>query len=138
MESLISAQGGLAALFAASFIAATVLPMSSEAALFGYLKLYPANTALAVLVATFGNTAGGMSTYFLGRLVPARTRDRLDPRALRWLTRFGAPALLLAWLPLVGDALCAAAGWLRVGWLAALSFMAAGRLARYLVVAYAA
>jgi membrane protein YqaA with SNARE-associated domain len=49
--------------------------------------------------------------------------------------RYGAPALLLAWLPIVGDALCVAAGWLRLHWAAALGFMAAGRLARYIVVA---
>jgi membrane protein YqaA with SNARE-associated domain len=49
--------------------------------------------------------------------------------------RWGAPAVALGWLPLVGDALCVAAGWLRIRWAAALGFMAAGRLARYLAVA---
>jgi membrane protein YqaA with SNARE-associated domain len=52
------------------------------------------------------------------------------------LQRYGAPALLLAWLPVVGDALCVAAGWLRMHWVAALAFMGAGRLARYTVVAF--
>ena len=119
-------------MFVASFLAATVVPLSSEAVLFGYLKLHPEHSVLAVALATVGNTAGGMTTYLIGRLLPQR---KPDSKALRWLQRFGAPATFFAWLPIVGDALCAAAGWLRVNWLAALAFMAAGRLARYLVVA---
>ena len=132
METLLSPEGGLAAVLAASFIAATLVPFSSEAVLFGYLKLHPGNAALAVALATLGNTAGGMTTYLIGRLVPEK---KPDTKALAWLHRYGAPATFFAWLPIVGDALCAAAGWLRVNWLAALLFMAAGRLARYLVIA---
>lgn len=113
------------------------MPLSSEAVLFGYLGLYPDHAAIAIALATLGNTAGGMTTYALGRLVPERTRHRLDERALRRLERYGSPATFFAFLPLVGDALCLAAGWLRVNWAAALAFMAAGRLARYLLVAYA-
>jgi membrane protein YqaA with SNARE-associated domain len=120
----------LAALFAASFVAATLFPLPSEAALFAYLKLHPDQAALAVTVATVGNTAGGMTSYLLGRVIP-----RKELKHLKTVERYGAPILLLAWLPLVGDALCVAAGWLRVNWALALGFMAAGRLARYLVVA---
>jgi len=49
--------------------------------------------------------------------------------------RYGAPITALAWLPIVGDALCVAAGWLRINWIAGLGFMGAGRLARYIAVA---
>jgi len=122
----------LAALFAASFAAATLIPLPSEAALFAYLQVYPEKTALAVAVATLGNTAGGMTSYLIGRLVP---QERLNLRAVEWLRRYGAPATVLAWLPIIGDALCLAAGWLRIHWAAALAFMATGRLARYIVVA---
>jgi membrane protein YqaA with SNARE-associated domain len=125
----------LAGLAAASFLAATLVPLPSEAALFAYLQIHPERAALAVAVATVGNTAGGMTSYLIGRLIPERIKSRLDPRALHYLKRYGAPATLLAWLPIIGDALCVAAGWLRVNWLAALGFMAAGRLARYTVVA---
>jgi membrane protein YqaA with SNARE-associated domain len=83
-------------------------------------------------VATVANTAGGMSSYLIGRLIPQRT---LNSRALSWVQRYGAPATFLAFLPIIGDALCLAAGWLRVPWLGALGFMAAGRLARYLAIA---
>ena len=122
----------LLALFAASFVAATLFPLPSEAALFAYLKAHPEYTAVAVAVATAGNTLGGMTTYLIGRLLPNR---QMDTRALRLLHRWGAPVTALAWLPIIGDALAAAAGWLRVNWLAALAFMAAGRLSRYIVVA---
>ena len=122
----------LAALFAASFAAATLVPLPSEAALFAYLQLHPANVALAVTVATLGNTAGGMTSYLLGRFMPWKNPDS---RSLHWLRRYGAPLTALAWLPVVGDALCVAAGWLRMNWAATLAFMAMGRLARYLVVA---
>jgi len=120
----------LAALFAASFAAATLVPLPSEAALFAYLRIHPENLALALAAATLGNTAGGMTSYLLGRLVPQK-----EVKHLRILQRYGPATLLLAWLPVVGDALCVAAGWLRMSWPAALGFMAAGRLARYLAVA---
>ena len=133
MDTLLSPEGGLVGVLLASFVAATLVPLSSEAVLFGYLKLHPEQAALAVALATLGNTAGGMTTYVLGRLVPRR-----EYPYLALVRKYGAPATFFAWLPVVGDALCAAAGWLRVHWLAALAFMAAGRLARYLVIAYAA
>jgi membrane protein YqaA with SNARE-associated domain len=123
--------GELAALFFASFAAATLFPLPSEAALFAYLQVHPESKALAVSVATVGNTAGGMTSYLLGRVIP-----RKELKHAKTVERHGAPVLLLAWLPLVGDALCIAAGWLRVNWALALGFMAAGRLARYLVVAF--
>lgn len=125
----------LAALFAASFAAATLVPLPSEAALFAYLSAYPGNAALAVATATLGNTAGGMTSYLIGRFIPEKP---LRQKTLELVKRYGAPALLFAWLPLFGDALCVAAGWLRLPWAAALGFMAAGRLARYLAVAWVA
>ena len=77
-------------------------------------------------MATLGNTAGGMTSYLIGRFIPSR---KLDSKAIQHVRRYGAPVTLLAWLPIVGDALCVAAGWLRIHWAAALGFMAAGRLA---------
>jgi membrane protein YqaA with SNARE-associated domain len=125
----------LAGLFAASFVAATLFPLPSEAALFAYLQAYPQNVALAVAVATVGNTAGGMTGYLIGRFIPQK---KINPRAEAWIRRFGAPITFFAWLPVVGDALCVVAGWLRIHWAAALAFMAAGRLARYSAVAFLA
>jgi len=124
--------GELAALFAASFVAATVFPLPSEAALFAYLKLHPDEAALAVTVATVGNTAGGMTSYLIGRFIPQK---KLHSKAIERVRRYGAPVTALAWLPVAGDALSVAAGWLRMNWMPVLVFMAAGRLARYLAVA---
>jgi membrane protein YqaA with SNARE-associated domain len=123
----------LAGLFLASFAAATLIPLPSEAALFAYLQAHPESAVLAVTAATVGNTAGGMTSYLIGRLIPPK-----QVKGVGQVKKYGAPILLLTWLPFVGDALGVAAGWLRIHWLPALCFMAAGRLARYCVVAWIA
>ncbi|MBI4754748.1 MAG: DedA family protein [Betaproteobacteria bacterium] len=118
---------GLGGLFAASFLAATLLPGGSELALLALLKLHPDQVSAALAVATLGNTLGGLSTYGLARLVPAASL----PRRADWVERHGAATLLLAWLPGIGDALCAAAGWLRLPLLRCGLFMALGKGLRY-------
>lgn len=122
----------LISLFASSLLAATLLPGGSEAVLFAVLKASPQLYWPALIVATFGNTLGGMSSYLIGRLIP----QQKELKYLNLLRRYGSPALLLAWAPLIGDALCVAAGWLRLNWLWAMGFMAAGKFVRYWVVAY--
>ncbi len=130
-----SGDTGLAALFAAAFLSATVLPANSEVVLVAVLKAAPERIALAIAIATIANTLGGLTTYGIGRLLPARTLP--SPRIVAAVRRYGAPSLLLSWVPIVGDALCAAAGWLRVPlWAAALAMMV-GKLLRYLAVAQA-
>jgi membrane protein YqaA with SNARE-associated domain len=121
----------LGALFLSSFLAATLLPGGSEAVLFGVLKLDGALLWPALGLATFGNTLGGMSSYLLGRFLP----ERHKLRGLEWVRRYGSVTLLLAWAPLIGDGLCVAAGWLRLNALWVTLFMAAGKFARYWVVA---
>jgi membrane protein YqaA with SNARE-associated domain len=80
-----------------------------------------------------------MSSYLIGRLLPAPDAHaagaRTSARALEYARRFGAPALLAAWVPVLGDPLCVAAGWLRLPWPAVTIFMALGKLGRYLVIA---
>ncbi|MDD4928895.1 MAG: DedA family protein [Gallionella sp.] len=121
----------LISLFISSFLGATLLPGGSEAVLFMVLKSYPEATWSALGIATLGNTAGGMVSFFMGWLLP-QTQQLKHVDKLR---RFGTPALLLAWTPLAGDALCLAAGWLRLNpWQAAL-FMAIGKFARYWIIA---
>lgn len=126
-----SEDASLWALFASSFLAATLLPGGSEVVLFAVLKLYPEQYALALGIATLGNTLGCMSSYLIGRLLP----EKKDLRGLEAVRKYGSPSLLLSWVPFVGDPLCVAAGWLRLNpWLSAL-FMALGKLARYVVIA---
>jgi membrane protein YqaA with SNARE-associated domain len=125
----------LGGLFVSAFLSATLLPGNSELVLAGLLVHDRALYWPALAAATLGNTLGGLSSYLLGRLAPARQQP--GP-ALRWVQRWGSAALLLSWVPVVGDALCVAAGWLRVhaGWAAL--YLALGKLARYWLVAQAA
>ena len=120
-------------LFISSFLAATLLPGGSEAVLFGVLKGYPETLWIALFVATVGNTLGGMVSFGMGWLLP-QTQQLKHVEKLR---RYGTPALLLAWVPLLGDALCLAAGWLRLNPWQATLFMAVGKFARYWVIALA-
>ena len=126
-----SEDASLWALFAASFLAATLLPGGSEAALYGVLKLHPDQCWTALGVATLGNTLGGMSSYLIGRIIP----QKKNLPGLQAARQYGSPTLLLAWVPFIGDPLCVAAGWLRLNpWLSAL-FMGFGKFARYVAIA---
>ena len=123
----------LISLFIGSFLAATLLPGGSEAVLFGVLKAYPETFWNALAIATLGNTLGGMVTFGMGWLLP-QTQQLKHVEKVR---RCGNVMLLLAWVPLIGDALCLTAGWLRLSpWQAAL-YMSIGKFARYWVIAYA-
>ena len=134
-------QASLLALFTSSFLAATLLPGGSEAVLVGVLIAYPELHWIAMLLATIGNTLGGMSSYIIGRYLPDEKtllkKSGGNLRGLEWTRRHGAPILLLSWTPLVGDLLCVAAGWLKVYWLWAILFMAIGKFARYWLIATA-
>jgi len=122
---------GLAGLFASSFLSATLLPGNSEIVFVALVHHAPELEGRALAVATLGNTLGGMTSYAVGRLVPAPR----DSRAAASVARFGAPALLLSWVPVIGDGLCVAAGWLRQNVFAVALFMAAGKFARYWALA---
>lgn len=143
----------LLSLFTGSFLAATLLPGGSEALLLLVLQSHPESFWPALAVATLGNTLGGMVSFGMGWLVPQFRHGDAEhsgaggaaphplPQTAGFASnvsrvrRFGAPALLLAWLPLIGDALCLAAGWLRINlWQAAL-YMAIGKFARYWLIA---
>lgn len=126
-----SPDAGLWGLAASAFLSATLLPGNSEIVLVGVLAKYPQLFWQAIAIATLANTLGGMSSYLIGRLLPRK----LDSRALQWLQRHGEWALLLSWVPVVGDALCVAAGWLRLnGWISLL-MLAVGKFARYVLLA---
>lgn len=124
----------LLSLFVSSFLAATLLPGGSEVVLFAVLKAYPNALWVALAVATLGNTLGGMVSFGMGWLLP-QTQQLKHVEKVR---RYGTPVLLLSWVPLIGDALCLAAGWLRLNPWQALLYIALGKLARYWVIAAAA
>jgi membrane protein YqaA with SNARE-associated domain len=133
-------QYALSTVFVVAFVSATLLPMGSEPVVFGLVKLNESLFWPTMLVATAGNTAGGALTWWMGygaeRAYETITHDRrgAHPRALRWLERYGPPACLLSWLPLVGDPLCAVAGWLRLPFWPCVAYMAIGKLARYVTM----
>jgi membrane protein YqaA with SNARE-associated domain len=134
MEWLFSPEASLWSLLLAAFLAATLIPLSSEVALFAVLKLHQDLLWPAIGIATLGNTLGGLTSYAIGRLI-ARKKPLRQVERVR---RYGAPILLFAWLPLVGDALCIAAGWLKLNWAAVIVWQAVGRFARYWVVSVGA
>lgn len=131
----------LLALFTSSFLAATLLPGGSEAVLAGVLVAYPDLFWPALNLATLGNTLGGISSYVIGRFLPDEqalsAKIGRYAHGLEWTRRRGAPILFLSWLPLIGDVLCVAAGWLRINWASAAFFIAVGKFARYWVIASA-
>jgi membrane protein YqaA with SNARE-associated domain len=129
-------QFGLSTLFVAAFVSATLLPVGSEPALFGLLKLNPDLFWSAIFVATAGNTLGGMLDWWLGygahEVADKYQKSRSHMKALDFLAKLGPKACLLAWLPIVGDPLCAVAGWLRMPFWPCTAYMAIGKFLRYL------
>ncbi len=133
MAALLSPEASLWSLFASSFLAATLLPGGSELVLVGVLKMHPQLYWPALVMGTVGNTLGGLTSYFIGRIFPKPTTQN---RGLKYVEKFGSASMLFAWTPIIGDALCVAAGWLRLNWLWVTLFMAIGKFARYFVIAY--
>jgi membrane protein YqaA with SNARE-associated domain len=142
---------GLSTVFTIAFISATLLPMGSEPAVFGLVKLNADLFWPAIWVATAGNTLGGVLSWWMGygahhAIDKVRSRkvqhslandsisDRMHWRALQWLEKLGPKACLLSWLPGVGDPLCAVAGWLKMPLIACTFYMAIGKYLRYLLM----
>ena len=122
---------GLSTIFVVAFVSATLLPMGSEPAVFGFVKLNPEQFWLAIAVATAGNTLGGVLDYWLGLGAHEAVARGKRTRYLGWLERFGPKALFFSWLPVVGDPLCAVAGWLKLPFWPSVFWMAIGKLLRY-------
>jgi len=129
---------GLSTVFVISFVSATLLPLGSEPAVFGLVKLNPSLFWPAILVATAGNTLGGAVTWAMGlashKVVDRYQHSKHHLKALDWLERIGPKACLLAWLPGVGDPLCAVAGWLKLPFWPCLVYMAIGKFMRYVIM----
>jgi membrane protein YqaA with SNARE-associated domain len=129
-----SPEAGLWGLFFAAFISATVLPGGSEVVLVGVLAKYPDSFWQAIGVATIGNTLGGLTSYWIGRRLP-EGKGLGKGKAVEWLRKYGVWSLLFSWIPLFGDALCVAAGWLRINVWISIALFAIGKLFRYFLVA---
>lgn len=133
---------GLTTVFLVSFISATLIPLGSEPVVLGLIHLNPGMFWPVVLVATVGNTLGGAVDWWMGygahKAADKYRHSNHHARALDWLEKLGPKACLLAWLPLVGDPLCAVAGWLKLPFWPCLAYMAIGKFARYVTMTVAA
>ncbi len=130
-------------LFGTGFISATLLPAGSEAYFIlmihqGYYELW-----LLILIVTIGNTLGGMTNYLIGLYLPESNftqnknkNNKMKQRALNWIKRYGYPALFFSWLPLIGDFLCLAAGWLKFRWASTFLLIMFGKAVRYIFIAW--
>ncbi|MBC8145396.1 MAG: DedA family protein [bacterium] len=138
IEALIVSYGG-PGLLLISFIAATIIPLSSEAAVIAavWLVLPPTET---LVWASVGNCLGITLNYWLGRLGRKKIDDRgKEPtgrvaRTVRWLERYGKWSLLLSWLPFVGDPMTLVAGVSRVNFLFFVVVAFSVRVLRYWLV----
>jgi membrane protein YqaA with SNARE-associated domain len=126
---------GLVGLFAGSFLAATILPFSSEA-LFLILLGSGYDPLTCLIVATLGNSLGGATNLLLGRWGRKAISGEKQPWGVHLISRYGSALALLSWVPVVGDPLLIALGYYRTPWMTTLLFMVAGKLARYMVLWY--
>ncbi|CAH3886116.1 Inner membrane protein YqaA, partial [Enterobacter cloacae] len=126
----------LASLFASSFLSSTLLPGNSEVVLVAMLLSGVSQPWLLVLIATMGNSLGGLTNVILGRFFPLREKSRWQEKAVGWLKRYGAATLLLSWMPVIGDLLCLLAGWMRISWGPVLFFLCLGKALRYVLLAW--
>lgn len=140
VASWLSAEAGQAGLFLSALVSATVLPGSSEVVMVALVMAYPALAWSAFAVALPGNTLGALLTFGMGhaaRLGHERfqhLRWRLDPPAVRRLHRLGPPALFLSFVPVIGDAMVLAAGWLNLPFAHCAPWIAAGKALRDLLI----
>lgn len=131
-----------ATLFASALVAATLLPMQSEAVLVGMLLAGGQPAWVLIAVATAGNVLGSLVNWWLGRFIE-HFRDRrwfpVTPERLEqaqgWYRRYGRWSLLLAWAPIIGDPLTMVAGLLREPLPVFLLLVTLAKLGRYLVLA---
>jgi len=130
---------GLWALLGSAFLASTLLPGGSEAVLVYSHSQGMAPPQTLLLVASLGNTLGGLSNWLIGwylknRLFRSTLEKRAQKKALQRISKYGSPLLLFSWLPIVGDPLCLAAGWAGIRLLPATIFIAVGKVMRYAIL----
>ena len=130
-------------LFGISFLAATILPFSSELSLAGLISTSNFNNSLLLIVASLGNVLGSVVNWFIGFYLRNFTSKKWFffneiqiTRSSKWFEKFGKWSLLLAWVPILGDPLTLVAGLLRVRFLNFIILVAIGKVSRYLVVLY--
>ena len=127
---------GLTSVFIISFVSATLIPMGSEPAVFAVIKANPALYWAVILVATAGNTLGGVVDYWMGYYAKQTFAKERTSTWFAWLERFGPKTMLLAWLPGIGDPICTLAGWLKMPFWPSMFYMAVGKFLRYILMTW--
>ena len=130
-------------LFFISFLAATILPFSSELTLAGLISTSNYDNLLLLVFASFGNVLGSVFNWGLGFYARNLTIKKWFPfketqieRSSKWFSKFGKWSLLFAWVPIVGDPLTFVAGLLRVRFFDFIILVAIGKVSRYLIILY--
>lgn len=116
-------------LWLSAFVSATILPGSSEVVAAAVITQQPQRWLWVFVVATAGNTMGAMTSYGLGRLLPSKYPA--SAHMIAWIQRYGVWSLLLSWMPIIGDGLVVAAGWLRLNLYLSLLMLLVGKAIRY-------
>jgi membrane protein YqaA with SNARE-associated domain len=140
MENLV--EFGYLGLFIACFLAATIIPLSSEVVFIGLL-VAGANPIVATIIATVGNTLGGMTGYLLGYLGKwewlekyFRVKEENLEKCSKMVNRYGSSMAFFSWLPFIGDFIPIVLGLMRTSRYKVLLFMTIGKLTRYTLWAY--
>tara|TARA_B110000971_G_scaffold5750_1_gene5727 strand:+ start:1070 stop:1483 length:414 start_codon:yes stop_codon:yes gene_type:complete len=130
-------------LFIISFLAATILPLSSELTLAGLIATNNYNNLLLLIAASIGNILGSIVNWILGfysrNLISKKWflfKDEQIKRSSNWFNKFGKWSLLFAWVPIIGDPLTLAAGLLRVKFTEFLILVSIGKVFRYFLIYY--
>ena len=130
-------------LFMISFLAATILPFSSELTLAGLMATSSYDNLLLLIIASLGNILGSVVNWILGfysRNLSTKKwfpfKDEQIERSSKWFNKFGRWSLLFAWVPIIGDPLTLAAGLLRIKFVEFLILVTIGKISRYLAIFY--
>ena len=138
LEWLALPQFGLTTVFVVSLVSATLIPLGSEPAVFGLVKLNPELFWPAILVATAGNALGGAINWWMGfgakRAYENYKHSSVQAKALAWLEKLGPKACFFAFLPIIGDPLATIAGWLKLSFWQCFLWGTAGKFLRYVVM----
>ncbi|MCG6939333.1 MAG: DedA family protein [Gammaproteobacteria bacterium] len=133
---------GYFGLFVAAFLAATILPLSSEVVL-STLLLSGLSPVVLVTIATIGNVSGSLTNYALGYWASLevvkkwlKISEQEFVRAEQRFVKYGLISLCFAWLPIIGDPLTVIAGVLRIRLLWFVILVTAGKMVRYIVISY--
>ncbi len=127
---------GLTSVFIVCFVSATLLPMGSEPAVFAVVASSPSMFWPVMIVATIGNTLGGILNYWIGYGAKEAFAKERKTRWFGWLEKYGAKTMLLGWMPGIGDPLCTLGGWLKLPFWPCVWYMTIGKFIRYLLMTW--